>query len=364
MKLLIVGGGTGGHLYPGLAVAAEFVKLASGNQAEFIGTKKGIEARVLPGTGYRLKYITIGGYLGKSHWQKMLFPFSFFLATLQSLFYMIIIRPDAVLGTGGYVSAPPVLAAWMLRIPVSLLALDVMPSKAVRFLSRFAGEIYGGFSECSQYLDKKAKVSFTGNPIRREMGKISREQGLKEFGLEPGKKTILVFGGSQGAHSINLAVLDSFIHLDQTGHLKDIQIIFQTGQKDLGLVTEKCQNSKASVKVLVYIDKMPSAMAASDLVISRSGAGVSETLACGLPSILIPFPYAASNHQEYNARSLEKAGAAETVLDRELTGQILSQKITEILFDGKKYKAMSEAAKDLARPEAAREIAEKISKLS
>ncbi|MDO9390397.1 MAG: glycosyltransferase, partial [bacterium] len=179
MKLLIAGGGTGGHLYPGLAVAAEFDKLAPGNRVEFIGTKKGIEARVLPGTGYSLRYITIGGYLGKSHWQKMHFPFSFIIATLQSLFYMITERPDAVLGTGGYISAPPVLAAWMLRIPVSLLALDVMPSKAVRFLSRFAGEIYGGFPECSQYLDKNAKVIFTGNPIRPEIGEISKEQGIK-----------------------------------------------------------------------------------------------------------------------------------------------------------------------------------------
>jgi UDP-N-acetylglucosamine--N-acetylmuramyl-(pentapeptide) pyrophosphoryl-undecaprenol N-acetylglucosamine transferase len=364
MKLLIAGGGTGGHLYPGLAVAAEFTRLSPGNKAEFIGTKNGIEARVLPETGYSLKYISIGGFLGKQAWQKMLFPFNFLGATGQSLFHLISERPDAVLGTGGYVSAPPVLAAWLLRIPVSLLALDVMPSKAVRFLTRFAGEIYGGFPECSQYLSKNAKVVFTGNPIRREVGEISKEQGIKEFGLEPGKKTILIFGGSQGAHSINLAVLDSLTHLNQAGHFKDIQIIFQTGQKDLGLVTVNCQSSKASIKVLAYIDKMPYAMAAADLVISRSGAGVSETLACGLPSILIPLPHAASNHQEYNARSLEKAGAAEMILDSELNGQVLSQRIIGILFNPEKYGQMSKAARSLARPGAAREIAEKIFKLS
>jgi UDP-N-acetylglucosamine--N-acetylmuramyl-(pentapeptide) pyrophosphoryl-undecaprenol N-acetylglucosamine transferase len=294
----------------------------------------------------------------------VLFPFSFIISTLQSLFYMITDRPDAVLGTGGYVSAPPVLAAWLLRIPVSLLALDVMPSKAVRFLSRFAGEIYGGFPECSQYLDKKAKVIFTGNPVRREIGNISKEQGIREFGLEAGKKTILIFGGSQGAHSINLAVLDSLIHLDQAGRLKDIQFIFQTGQKDLSLVTEKCQSSKASVKVLAYIDKMPSAMAAADLVISRSGSAVSETLACGLPSVLVPFPYAASNHQEYNARSLEKAGAAEMVLDSALNGRDLSQKIIGILFNSEKYEKMSQSAGILARPEAALVIARKLLKFS
>lgn len=361
---MIAGGGTGGHLYPGLAVAAEFTKLSPGNRVGFIGTKKGIEARVLPGLGYSLKFISIGGYLGKAFWQKLVFPLSFLTATIQSLFHMIKERPDAVLGTGGYVSAPPVLAAWVLRIPVSLLALDVMPSKAVRFLSRFAGEIYGGFPECARYLNEKTKVTFTGNPIRQEMGKISKEEGIKELGLESGKKTILVFGGSQGAHSINLAVLDSLTHLDQAGHLKDIQVIFQTGQKDLGLVTKKCQNSKSLIKVLAYIDKMSHAMAAADLVISRSGAGVSETLACGLPSILIPFPYAASNHQEYNARSLEKAGAAEMILDPGLNGQDLAQTIIGILFNGEKHEQMTKAAVSLARPEAAQEIAGKIFKLS
>lgn len=361
---MIAGGGTGGHLYPGLAVAAEFTKLSPGNKAGFIGTKKGIEARVLPGSGYSLKFISIGGYLGKSVWQKFVFPLSFLKAAIQSLLHMIKERPDAVLGTGGYVSAPPVLAAWVLRIPVYLLALDAMPSKAVRFLSRFAKEIYGGFPECPQYLNKKAKVTFTGNPIRREMGKISKEEGIKEFGLESGKKTILVFGGSQGAHSINLAVLDSLTHLDQAGHLKDIQIIFQTGQKDQGLISEKCQSSKASVKIMAYIDKMPQAMAAANLVISRAGAGVSETLACGLPSILIPFPYAASNHQEYNSRSLERAGAAEMILDHGLNGRDLAQTIIGILFNHEKYDKMAQAAMSLARPGAAREIADKIYKSS
>lgn len=361
---MIAGGGTGGHLYPGLAVAAEFVKLDLGNKAGFIGTRKGIEARVLPETGYSLEFISIGGFLGKSFWQKITFLFWFCVSVVQSLFYMVRERPEVVLGTGGYVSAPPALAAWLLRIPVSLLALDVMPSQAVRFLSRFADEIYGGFPECPLYLNKKTKVFFTGNPIRQDMGNISKEQGIKEYGLEAGKKTILIFGGSQGAHSINLTVLDSLDHLSRSGHLNDIQIIFQTGQRDHGLVTKKCQNSKTLIQVLAYIDKMPQAMAAADLVISRAGAGVSETLACGLPSILIPFPYAASNHQEYNARSLEKAGAAEMILDRELTGQILAQKITRILFDEKKYRTMAEAAKNLARPGAAKEIAERIFKSS
>ncbi len=143
-----------------------------------------------------------------------------------------------VLGTGGYVSAPSVMAAWILRIPVVLLALDVMPSKAVRFLTRFAGQIYSGFPECARYLNPKADVIFTGNPIRPEIGRIPRGQGAARFGLDENKKTILVFGGSQGAHSINVSMMEALKILDQTGTLKDIQIIFQAGKKDHALVAE------------------------------------------------------------------------------------------------------------------------------
>ncbi len=269
-----------------------------------------------------------------------------------------------VLGTGGYVSAPPVVAAWMLRIPVSLLALDVMPSQAVRFLARFADQIYGGFPECARHLIPKSQVIFTGNPIRPEIGRITRGQGAVRFGLEENKKTILISGGSQGAHSINISVLDSLKILDQVGRLKEIQIIFQTGKKDHGQATEAVKRFATKIKVLPYIDEMPYALAAADLVISRSGAGISETLACGLPSILIPYPYAASNHQEYNAKSLEKVGAAEMILDKDMNGQVLAEKITKILFDQDRYHQMAIASKSLARPEAAGKIAENLLRIA
>lgn len=319
---------------------------------------------MLPGTGYEIKYISAQGFLGKGIAAKIFFPFWMAVGTIQSLFQMIRRRPDAVLGTGGYVSAPPVMAAWILRIPISLLALDVMPSQAVRFLARFAEEIYGGFPECSNYLDKSSRVLFTGNPIRPEIGNIPREKGLKGFDLDGNKKTILVFGGSQGAHSINLAMLEALKKLDQNGKLKDLQVIFQTGKKDREQISEVVKQYPAGIKVLAYIEQMPYALAAADLVISRSGAGISEALACGLPSILIPFPYAASNHQEYNARSLEKAGAAVMVLDRDLNGQILADSIIGILFSQERYNQMTIASKSLARPDAAGIIAENLIKLS
>jgi UDP-N-acetylglucosamine--N-acetylmuramyl-(pentapeptide) pyrophosphoryl-undecaprenol N-acetylglucosamine transferase len=314
--------------------------------------------------GYQIQYISAQGFLGKGIAAKIFFPFWMAVGTIQSLFQMIRRRPAAVLGTGGYVSAPPVMAAWILRIPISLLALDVMPSQAVRFLARFAEEVYGGFPECSNYLAKSSRVIFTGNPIRPEIGNLAREKGIERFDLDGNKKTILVFGGSQGAHSINLAMLEALKKLDQNGRLKDLQLIFQTGKKDREQISEAVKQYPAGIKVLAYIDEMPYALAAADLVISRSGAGISEALACGLPSILIPFPYAASNHQEYNAKSLEQAGAAVMVLDRELNGQILADNIIGILFNQERYNQMTVAAKSLARPDAAGIIAENLIKLS
>ncbi|MDQ7797972.1 MAG: undecaprenyldiphospho-muramoylpentapeptide beta-N-acetylglucosaminyltransferase [Candidatus Edwardsbacteria bacterium] len=364
MELAIAGGGTGGHLYPGLAVAAAVKRANPQAKITFYGTRRGIESRVLPGTGYGIRYISAQGFLGKNRTAQFFFPLYMMSGVIQSLFYLSKCRPDVILGTGGYVSAPPVMAAWILRIPISLLALDVMPSQAVRFLARFADRIYGGFPECSNYLDKSSRVLFTGNPIRPEIGNIPREKGVEKFDLNGNKRTILVFGGSQGAHSINLAMLEVLKMLDQNGKLKDLQVIFQTGKNDREQISEAVKQYSAGIKVLAYIDQMPYALAAADLVISRSGAGISETLACGLPSILIPYPHAASNHQEYNARSLEKAGAAEMILDQDMNGQVLAEKISDILFDQKKYDLMAQAAKTLARPEAADKIADNIIRMT
>jgi len=345
-------------------VAAAVRQANSRAKITFYGTRQGIESRVLPGMGYDVRYIAAKGFLGKNRTDKFVFPLHMLSGVAQSLLYLSKSRPDVVLGTGGYVSAPPVMAAWILRIPTALLALDVMPSKAVRFLARFADVIFSGFPECADYLNKSPKVIFTGNPIRSEIGKISREKGLEKFGLEAGKKTILIFGGSQGAHSINISVLDSLEYFKQRGQLGNIQMIFQTGKKDYEQTFEAVRKYPSHIKVMAYIDEMPYALAAVDMVISRSGAGVSETLACGLPSVLIPYPYAASNHQEYNARSLERAGAAVVLLDKKLNGVVLAEKISEILFNEDRYSQMSHAARVLARPEAAINIAEKLIELS
>jgi len=311
-----------------------------------------------------LRTISIAGLLGKSPLQKALFPFRFAVAVLQSLVHIVLFRPDAVVGTGGYVSAPPVLAAWLLRVPVGLLALDALPSKAVRLLAGCATEIYSGFLECADFLGPKHKVFFTGNPLRGEIGSIGRDQGAKAFGLDPAKRTVLMFGGSRGAHSLNLAMVAAIKARGRDARWQDLQFIIQTGKEDLEPVRAGINGSPVKRTVLPYIEDMSQAYAAADLVVSRSGSAVSEILACGLPAVLVPFPHAASNHQEYNARSLEKAGAAAVIVNGNLTGPSLAETIEKILFDAGRREGMAKAARALARPDAAAEIAKRLAQLA
>lgn len=331
------------------------------SQVTFIGTKRGIESWLVPARGYEIDYIAIGGFLGKGWVQKLLFPGQLMISVLQSYGHLKRRRPEAVLGTGGYVSAPPVIAAKLLGIPTALLALDAMPSKAVRMLSRIAGEIYAGFPECAGFIKSRGKVIFTGNPLRRDLGTYARDQGAKAFGLDPGRKTILAYGGSRGAHSINLAMARAIVF--RGDGWAELQFIIQTGAQDCDWVKKEVAAARAKVVVLPYIEDMGLAFAACDLVISRSGSTVSEILACGLPSILIPYPYAASNHQEYNARSLNLAGAAVMIQDEKLTPEGLAAEIDGIMGDQDRRRTMSLKAKSLARPDAAREIAERLGRL-
>lgn len=332
------------------------------SRVRFVGTRRGLEARVVPEHGYPIDFISIGGLLGKGPAARMKFPLMMAYSTIQSLGHLRRNRPQVVLGTGGFVCAPPVLAAWMMGIPTALLALDAMPSQAVRTLARFAREVYAGFPECAEHIGQKGKVVYTGNPLRNDLGRHSRAEGCREFGLDPGKRTILVYGGSQGAHSINQAMAGAIAA--QGGKWKGLQFIFQTGRQDLDLVRGKVAGAPAKAKVMPYIEKMALAFAASDLVVSRSGSTVSEILACGLPSILVPYPHAASNHQEYNARSLERAGAAEVILDRELSVDRIAAAVSEMIFDPGILKDFSACARSASKPAASKDIAGRLTLLA
>ncbi len=317
----------------------------------------------MPAAGYSLDYISVGGFVGQGLRAKGEFPFKLAAAVLQSQRYLRARQAQVLLGTGGYVCAAPVVAAYLLGIPVALLALDAMPSRAVRSLSRLAKAVFSGFPEAGQYLPPRTNTIFTGNPIRPEIVEASKAEGQKEFGLEADRKTILVSGGSQGAHSLNLAFLQALDILAAQGSMEKIQAIFQTGARDHAAAAQRMASRRYLVRVLPYIEKMPLALAAADLVIGRSGSGVSEILARGLPSVLVPYPFAASRHQDFNAQSLKSAGAAWVIEDRDLSGERLARAIEDILGDRDRYLAMSRAARSLARPGAAREIAQRLKEL-
>lgn len=318
----------------------------------------------MPASGHEIRYITIGGFLGKTVLRKILFVPQFLIAVIQSLFHIRSFKPDVVLGTGGYVSAPPVLAAWLLRVPVGLLALDALPSKAVLLMARFAREVYAGFPECGQYLGSASTVVFTGNPLRGAIGKILRSEGAAAFGLDPNRMTVLLFGGSRGAHRLNTVIVETLKLRACDARWSLLQFIIQTGRDDLGWVRTELKQVPNTMIILPYIDDMAQAYAASDLVISRSGAGVSETVACGLPSILIPYPHAASNHQEYNARSLERAGAGVVILEGSLNPEVLANTAERIMFDEGIRRTMSQAARELSKPTAAHVIAGRLADLT
>lgn len=357
--MILSAGGTGGHLFPGIALAEEF--LSQGVEILFLGTKRGIEAKVLPQKCYSWKTIVAKGFLRKKRLEKILFPFFFFVGFWQSCFYLVKFKPNVVVGTGGYVCAAPILAAVLFRIPTVLLALDCLPSRTVRILEPLVNEVHTAFPESVSYFKRKEKIKWSGNPVRKEIGRVSKEEGIKYFNLAAGKKTLLIFGGSRGAHSINLAVVEGLKNLMSW---ENLQLIIQTGKEDFTFVAEKSKPFGSRIVVKDFIEKMEYAYAASDFVVSRAGAGVAEILACRLPSVLIPFPYAADNHQEYNARSLEKAGAAWVLLNCDLNGKSLSEKILKILRDDKKRTEMAKKAKELGKPEAAKKIVESIICLS
>lgn len=354
MKVLITGGGTGGHLFPGIAIAKVVKKRNSGADILFVGTSRGIESKVLPKEGYSLKTIRIEPLVGHKFLKMLLSLGRIPLTVLDSLKILKEFTPDIVIGLGGYSSGPLVIIASLKGIPTVILEQNVIPGLTNRILSRFVDAIAINFKSSEVFFPEK-KVHLTGNPIREEISSGMKEEGLKVFGLEDGIFTILVFGGSAGAHRINKAMAEALGYLND---LKSrIQIIHQTGAKDYGEISEFYRSSGVKATTLSFIDRMADAYAAADLVISRAGAGtLSEITACGKASLLIPYPYAAKNHQEVNAQVLLNAGAAGLILDKDLDGKRLASEIRFLMVDPERLWQMEMASKRLGNREGAEKV--------
>jgi UDP-N-acetylglucosamine--N-acetylmuramyl-(pentapeptide) pyrophosphoryl-undecaprenol N-acetylglucosamine transferase len=354
MKVMIAGGGTGGHVYPGIAVAEELARLRPSAEVVFVGGRRGLEAHAVPESGFRIRFILTRGFPRRAWWRWPGALVANIVGLLQALWVVASERPDAVLGTGGYVSGPVAAAAWLLGRPLLLQEQNSIPGLANRWFARVADEVHLSFTEARAYFKRKDNLKVTGNPVRHHILGGDRSQALDTFDLADGKPTLFIFGGSRGAHRINEAALDAMRRLK--GRV-DLQFILQTGREDYEWAKGVVDQEQLPARVMAFLKDIHLAYAVADLVVCRSGAmTLAEIAACGTPAILVPYPYAAHNHQEVNAHNLVERGAAALLLDRELTGERLAKEIAHLVADRQTLRRMSVNARTFARLDAAERI--------
>ncbi|HEY6951053.1 MAG TPA: undecaprenyldiphospho-muramoylpentapeptide beta-N-acetylglucosaminyltransferase [Bacteroidota bacterium] len=355
INILIAGGGTGGHLYPALAIADEIRKRRADANILFVGTRDKIEARVVPERGYAFTTIWVSGFHRGMRMQNFLLPLKVVVSLFQSFFLIARYRPNVVLGTGGYVCAPVILAASLLRIPTVIHESNSYPGVTTRLLAGRATTVFTAFAATNLWLKRTATVELVGTPTRASLDGVTTESALGFFGLDAAKKTVFVFGGSLGAASINSALLN----IAETLKNQNVQLIWQTGLTDEARIKSAIGERNIGW-IGSYIDRMELAYAAADIVVCRSGATtIAELTRIGKPAILVPFPHAAADHQTLNAKTLADVGAAVLVPDNELE-QKLESAILELLGDRARRASMSAASKSLGKPDAGSVIAAKI----
>jgi UDP-N-acetylglucosamine--N-acetylmuramyl-(pentapeptide) pyrophosphoryl-undecaprenol N-acetylglucosamine transferase len=354
MKILFAAGGTGGHLYPAIAIAEEIMKLDPTAAAEFVGTKEKIEARVVPQKGYPFHAIWISGFSRRLRWSNILFPVKVIVSLVQSFFLIQRVKPNIVVGTGGYVCGPILFTASLLKIPTVVHESNSYPGVTTRLLAARVTNVFTTFDITKRWLSPKAKIEVVGNPTRAELSNISREEGCAFFGLSANKKTIFAFGGSLGASSINKMMPSLISEAVARGH----QVIWQTGETDWQSAASVPKHP--NVKVMKYVDRMDCGYAAADVVVCRSGATtLAELTRLGKPAVLVPYPFAAADHQTMNAAALVESGAAVMIKDEALKDQ-LAGTVERLLNNDDMRKTMSEKSLALGRPDAGSVIAKKI----
>lgn len=358
LRAIFAGGGTGGHLFPAIAIADEIKKQHPSAEVLFIGAKDKIEARVIPRKGYEFRSIWISGFRRSISVDNVLFPLKVVVSLMQAYSIIHKFQPQVVVGTGGYVSGPVLYAATLLKIPTLIQEQNSYPGITTRMLARKVNEVHITFEGSKKYLKRDDNVYVSGNPTRNDLENASRVDALAYFGFKANeqKKTVLIFGGSLGAHSINSAVRGSLDGLLNN----NLRVIWQTGKEECDEAESLCKKySGANVWVNAFIERMDYAYAASDLVICRAGATtIAELVRLGKPSILVPYPHAAANHQVENARSVVDVGAAEILYDHEVSEKLLETALA--LLGTSRLQQMSSQAKTLGRPGAAKDIAARV----
>jgi UDP-N-acetylglucosamine--N-acetylmuramyl-(pentapeptide) pyrophosphoryl-undecaprenol N-acetylglucosamine transferase len=355
-RIVFAGGGTGGHLFPALAIAEEIRLIAPSAEILFVGTKGKIESRVVPELGYRFETIWISGFRRSLKISNLLFPVKVLVAMIQSNRILSGFGPDAVVGTGGYVSGPVVYIATLRGIPTLIQEQNSFPGATTRFLGKRVDEVHCTFKQSTKYFPRPEKVFVTGNPTRRGLENVDRQDALRYFGYGlKAQKTLLIVGGSLGAHSINRAVTGILPALIDEG----FRVIWQTGTEDYATTTAVAEHFGKTIWVKPFIDRMDYAYAVSDLVVCRAGATtIAELTRLGKPAILIPYPHAAADHQSENARAMAEEGAAD-IVDDAVAGTNLLPAILSAVRDDR-LRSMSDAGKRLGNPAAARTIATRV----
>lgn len=356
-RFVIAGGGTGGHVFPALAIGQAIQKRDPRAEIMFVGTKHGIEAKVMPQYGQRLTTLWISGFTRRALHKNVLLPFKLAVSLLQCASLLMRFKPSVVIGTGGYVMGPMLWTAQRSGIPTLIQEQNSYPGYTTRKLANHAKMICAGFEDAKRQLPN-ADIEVTGNPLRAAFTVLDRAAARRNWPLDDSRRTILVFGGSAGAKSINLVIGQALPAI-----LLHHNLIWQTGKLgvpasvDQALLKQFVQEKK--LIVCEFIDDMPGAYAVADVSICRAGAmTLAELTMAALPAILIPYPYATDDHQTANARSVVEAGAAMMIADRELTAELLTSKIQACLNSESVLTDMATRMKSLARPHAADRIAE------
>jgi UDP-N-acetylglucosamine--N-acetylmuramyl-(pentapeptide) pyrophosphoryl-undecaprenol N-acetylglucosamine transferase len=362
--LMIAGGGTGGHIYPAIAIAREFLARDASRKVVFVGTEYGLEKTIVPKAGFPLAFISVGGLKRKSPLELLKNLVRLPLGFLQAWRLVGKQRPNVALGVGGYSSGPVLLAARLRGVPTIIHEQNAFPGLTNRLLAMFVNAVAVGFGDALPRL-KRPDGRLTGNPVRKEFFEVEdRRPRLSELTAGTGAPPrLLLFGGSQGSRVLNDAMTGALLFL---AHLKDrLDIVHQTGPKEVDRVQAAYRTSAfPKARVVAYLDPIVGEIAAADLVVSRAGAmTIGELAAIGRGAVLVPFAAATNNHQEVNARIVEQAGGAVVITEKELTPERLAAAISAIATNPETARRMAEAAKTLAAPEATKKIVDYIDEI-
>ena len=350
LRILVAAGGTGGHLFPGIAVARCFQEACPSADIAFLGRRGGLEEHLVPREGYPLHTVNVRGLQGRGRLAQLQSLGVLVIGTLQALRLLRLWRPNLVVGAGGYVMAPAVLAAALLRLPRVIMEQNLVPGLTVRVLARYAQRVFTSFPESQEFLTRP-KVVCTGTPIRPEIA----AQAPVAAGSDSNRLNVLVVGGSQGAHRLNQAVIEAVPLL--AAYREKVQFVHQTGEWDLTRVAEAYESSGVPGETHAFLHDMPQRYQWAHLVLSRAGAStLAELTACGKPAILVPYPHAADDHQLHNALALRERGAAHVIADSELTGQRVYDSLERYILHPACLRQQAARSLRLGRPHAARDI--------